>query len=45
MMCIFCFEFGGMDDVFKQSWHAKCEKFRPLGMESMNVNGWVCFLW
>jgi len=20
-----------MDDVFKQSWHAKCEKFRPLG--------------
>jgi len=31
-------EFGGKDDAFKQSWHAKGEKFRPFGMESMNAN-------
>jgi hypothetical protein len=27
-----------MVDLFKQSWHTKCKKFKPLGMESMNVN-------
>jgi len=30
----FCLSFGGKDDAFKQSWTEKCEKFKPLGMES-----------
>jgi len=31
MMYMFCFKFGGMGAVLKQRWHAKYEKFRPLG--------------
>jgi len=30
----FCFRFGGMVDALRQSWTAKCDKFKPLGMES-----------
>jgi len=34
MLFVFCFRFGGKDDAFKWSWTAKCEKLKPLGMES-----------
>jgi len=27
-------KFGGKDDIFKKIWTEKCEKFKPLGMES-----------